>query len=157
MNRLRNTLAGASLVALVACTTTGTTTTLNPALVQDGNLAVAAFQALGNDATLLGAPPSDVTALTLATSTLQTALADLQKGAKTPQDFATLFNDEVNQVGPTLLKDLKANQTITTGVALLESFVTIVAADATPATTAPTSQQIDKRAQLQAWVAGQKR
>lgn len=151
---MRKTILALSL-ALAACAATGGAATVSPALIQDGNLAVAAFQALGNDATLLGASAADVTVLTLATSALQTALADLQKGAKTPQDFATLFNDEVNQVGPTLLKDFHANQSITTGVALLESFVTIVAADVT-ASTAPTSQQINTRAQLQAWVAGQR-
>lgn len=149
-------LGALALAPLAACTTTttnGTTTTaLSPTLVQDGNLAVAALQALGNDAMLLGAPAADATAIGLATTALQTGLFDLQKGVKTPQDFAMLFNDEVNQLAPTVLRDMKANATITTGVALLESFVTIIAADVTPASTAPTAASIDTRARLAAWI-----
>lgn len=149
-------LGALALAPLAACTTTttnGTTTTaLSPTLVQDGNLGVAALQTLGNDVMILGGPAADAAAINLAQNAVKIGLSDLQKGTKTPQDFATLFNDEVTQLAPTILKDVGANTTIKDGVVLLSSFVTIIAADVTPASTAPTAASIDTRARLAAWI-----
>lgn len=115
----------------------------SPTLVKDGTLAVAALTALETDATVLGAPKADLTAITLATAAVQTGLTDLQNGVKTPQDFATLINDEISQLAPTLLVDFKANTTITTGVVLLQQLVLVIAAEATATTTpvAPATRQ----------------
>lgn len=143
-----------SLAALAACTST---TALSPTLVQDGTLTVAALQVLSADAATLGAPPADVAAVNLAATAVQTALTDLQKGSTTPQAFATLATDEINAVAPTILRDVKANPTITTGVTLLTNFIPIIAADVAAQTTAPTAAAIDNRSGLQAWVTANKK
>jgi hypothetical protein len=135
---------------LVACGVT-----LSPTLVSDANLAVAALQALDTDATLLQAPTADTTAITLAIQAIQTALADLQRGTKTPSEFAQLVNDQISLLAPTLLKDFKANNTITTGVVLLQQLLPVIAADAT-GTVVPTPAMAPRlgnaRQQLQIWL-----
>lgn len=140
---------------LAACATP-----LNPTIVQDGNLAIAALNALNADAGLLGAPQADTTAITLATRALQTGLTDLQKGNKTAADFAALVNDEITTLAPTLLKDFHANATITAGVALLQAFIPVILADATQTatSTSPAVPHVaDDRARLQIWVMGQRK
>lgn len=136
--------------ALVACGVT-----LSPTLLSDANLAVAALQALSTDATLLGAPTADTTAITIASTAIQTAVADLQKGTQTPSEFASLVNDEISLLAPILLKDFKANSTITTGVVLLQQLLPVIAADAA-GTVVPTPAMAprlgDARQQLQIWV-----
>ena len=122
---------------------------LSPTLLSDANLAIAALQALNTDATLLGAPLADTTAITIATGAIQTALTDMQNGIKTPQDFATAVDDEVSQLAPTLLKDFKANTTVTTGVVLLQQLVLLIGAEVTAPTT---SAQAAVRQKMQNWV-----
>lgn len=142
-------------VLVFACTAP-----LNSTLVSDGNLAIAGLKALSADAALLGAPSADTTAIGLATDSVQTALTDLQKGIKTPADFATLVNDQISQLAPTLLKDFHANNTITTGVVLLQQLLPLIAAEVSgPAVpTAAMSPKLgDARQQLQAWLNGQKK
>ena len=136
---------------LVACTVPPA------AVIQDGNLAVLALNTLNDDAKLLGAPARDSDAIAVASKAVQTALADLQKGIKTPQDFAAAVNDQVSVLAPTLLADFKANQTITTGVVLLQQLVLVIAAEVTANQSAappppPTARSFNARAELQIWV-----
>lgn len=128
----------------------------NPTLLQDGDLAIKALTLLEQDAKLLGAPAIDTGAIGLATVSVQTALADLKKGIKTPQDFATVVNDQVSLLAPTLLADFKANNTITTGVVLLQQLVLVIAAEVTANQAPPTARSVDVRAQLQAWMSRHK-
>jgi hypothetical protein len=154
---MRKMIFAGTLLALVGCTATGGVAPLNPNLARDGNLVVAALQVLSTDATTLGAPAEDVTVINVAIDAVQTELTALQKGSMTPQDVATNINAEIGVVAPPLLRDFKANATIKTGVLLLQNFVTIIAADVAPVTTAPTAAAIDTRSKLDAWVHGQKK
>lgn len=142
-------------VLVFACTAP-----LNPTLVSDGNLAIAGLKALSADAALLGTPTADTTAINLATTSIQTALTDLQGGIKTPAAFASLVNDQVSLLAPVLLKDFHANNTITTGVVLLQQLVLLIAAEVS-GPTVPTAAMApklgDARQQLQAWLNGQKK
>lgn len=126
-----------------------------PALLQDGNLAITALTTLSSDTKLLGAPPVDTIAIDTVTSAVQAALADLKKGVKTSSDFAQLINDQISQLAPTILKDLKANSDITTGVVLLQQLVMLIAAEATAQQT-PTAEMsphlIEARANMQDWL-----
>jgi len=154
MNR-RIIRAGVSALALLAFS--ACTTPLNPTLLQDGQLVVAALQAIDADAVALGAPAADTALIAVALTAVQTGLTDLQKGSKTPQDFATLLTDEINSVAPTLLMDLHANQTITTGVVLLKNLIPVIVADVTAGQKAPTAASIDTRGRMRVWIDGQKR
>jgi len=134
---------------LVACTVPPA------AVIQDGNLAVLALNTLNDDAKLLGAPARDTDAIAVASKAVQTALTDLQKGIKTPQDFAAAVNDQVSVLAPTLLADFKASEKITTGVVLLQQLVLLIAAEVTANQTAaapPTARSVNARAELQIWV-----
>lgn len=149
-------------VGLFACATP-----LNPSILKDGNLAIAALNALDTDAVALGAPAADTAAIDLAIAALQTGLTDLGKGSETAADFATLADDEISLLAPVLLRDFHANQTITVGALLLQNMIPIIAADAAVATgpsPAPAARSLavsvkaeDVRAQLMGWIASHKR
>lgn len=126
--------------------------TLSPTLLQDGELAVTALSTLNDDAKLLGAPSADVDAIGTAITGVQTALADLKKGIKTPQDFATAVNDQISVLAPILLTDIKANTTIRTGVVLLQQLVLVIGAEVIATNHPPTARQIDIRSELNLWV-----
>lgn len=125
--------------------------TISPTLINDGNLAVTALTTLNSDAKLLGAPAKDTQAIDAVIISVKTALADLQKGIKTPTDFAQAVNDQISVLAPILLTDFKANTEITTGVVLLQQLVLVIAAEA--ANKPPTAQKsFDARAEMQAWL-----
>ena len=127
--------------------------TLSPTLLQDGNLALTALTTLNSDAKLLGAPAADTMAIDAVASAVQTALADLKKGVKTPSDFAQLVNDQVSQLAPVLLKDFKANGTITTGVVLLQQLVLLIGAEANMQQTSIMAPRMtDARQNMQDWL-----
>lgn len=140
-------------VLLFACTVP-----LNPTLVSDGNLAITGLKALSADAALLGTPSGDIAAINLATTSIQTALTDLQGGIKTPADFAQVVNDQVSLLAPAILKDFHANNTITTGMVLLQQLVLLISAEVS-GPTVPTAAMApklgDARQQLHAWLNGQ--
>lgn len=124
---------------------------ISPTLIQDANLAVAALNTLSGDMTLLGAPAADATAISLVTGAIQTALTDLESGAKTPADFVQLVNDQVSTMAPTLLKDFATNNKITTGVILLQQLLPLMAAEVTAQPTVA-ARLGDARKDLQDWV-----
>jgi hypothetical protein len=128
---------------------------ISPTLIQDGNLALTALKALETDAALMGASPADLAAIGLVEGAIQFALADLQKGVKTPADFVTLVNDQISQLAPPLLKDFKASPKVAMGVALLQNLLPVMAAEVM---TQPKAAEMvgDPRAKLQAWVDGHK-
>ena len=124
---------------------------ISPTLIQDANLAVAALNTLSGDMTLLGAPAADATAISLVTGAIQTALTDLESGAKTPADLVQLVNDQVSTMAPTLLKDFATNNKITTGVILLQQLLPLMAAEVTAQPTVA-ARLGDARKDLQDWV-----
>lgn len=154
-------LAGIFLIAgLTACTSasiTNPTPVINPALVQDGQLLVAAFQTLNAGAQADGASPADTVLIAQGLATTQSALAALQGNLKTPQDYVTLITNEVNAVAPTIEKDLKDNATTVIGVQLVLNFLPLLVQDlSAPAAKATPAGTVDQRTALNNWVRGKK-
>lgn len=150
MNR---TLAALALAAsLAACSTP-----LNPTFLNDAQLFVAGAEAVDTAvAQMPGVPASATIVAGLILSGVQSGLTALQAGTQTPQSFAALVQSETPQL-TALEADVKANQTITTGITLLVQLAPVIAAEvsAAQATTAVTASAVPAtavRGQLQAWV-----
>lgn len=159
--KLRKMLGAAIVAALVGCSTP-----VNPTLLQDGQIAVEALQAL--DAAVSFVPGVPASAVILAGDVLaaaQQALTSLQNGATTAAAFGTALSADIGKLQP-IATDLKANQTITTGIALLQRLVPTITADIAntpapapaPVTGTPATAQAapDVRGQLKAWAASVK-
>lgn len=143
-------VAAIALSALAACGTPP-----NPTILRDAQLIVAGLEAVDTAvAQFPGVPAADTILAGLVLTAVQAGLTELQNGAKTPADFATLAQTQIGLLAPPLLKDLHANATITTGVALLQGLIPVIAAEATPAPAAMpvAAMASDTRGKLQAWV-----
>lgn len=143
------------LLFVTALALGGCTTPLNPTMLSDAQLLVSGLTAVDDVlANLPGVPVADTALAGAVLAAMQTGLTGLQNGAKTPADFAALAQTEVNAIAPTLLADLKANQTIVTGVTLVENLLPVILAEAMPSTTpkaGPVPPDV-ARAQLGMWV-----
>ena len=142
------------LPALLLCLTAGTCTVPpSPTLVQDGQLIVAGLE------TLIPMLPSgaDQALTSVVLGGVRTGLTDLQSGARTPTQFATLITDEMDRLAPPLLKDFHANQTIVSSVALVRGLVPVIAAEVAAQPVAPKAGETDARMALARWTAANRR
>jgi hypothetical protein len=153
----------AGVLLITGCTAAGTTPTptpaptLNPTLLQDGQLFVDGLTALDAVAIAAGAPAADTALVGRVLSLAQGDLTALQTGVETPAAYASLITSDIQQFTPTFLADIKANASLTVGLTALENLVPALVQDASGQTVTATPRvPADPRATLRAWIASVK-
>jgi hypothetical protein len=127
-------LLPAALLGLLGLTACPGSTPINPTLLADGQLVVGVLTTLDNVAGNVPGVPASVTGLVgLALVGIKDGLTALQAGTQTPAAVASLIQTEIATVAQPVAVDLKANATITNGLAVLSNLVPVIAADVTPA------------------------
>lgn len=137
----------------------GCATSVNPTLVSDGQLFVAGLQTLNTAAAQTAqVPAADTKIAADALTAAQSALTQLQAGSQSASQFANVVSAVAGDLGP-LLTDLKANASIMDGVAAVQAFAPVIAAEIGAVSATPVragAAPSDPRAALQAWVAAHK-